>query len=1782
MAQIFRKGLFKVLPGSVAILMVLTLVITFWQSMPVNNARAVAGDGATSSIQLLDTVVVNGKIDRITFSIANPNGETWALKGALPYGLSVTYGGVGDVAISSVAITSLATANPVTIQVDLDESDPQLLQNTAASAVELIYTQTSTWNACNTAAENGICDGIDEQMNAIATGDTGATDTEADGAAPYLISATYSDTFSVDGKVDQVVYVFSESTTWNLVADSAFSIAGDINLTGFFAPSECTASPATTYTCTDDGTGTVDADSNETGKQTVGGVEPSFTYTNNSNRINDTINNTATFTKALTDSAVPIVVISDGQAGTVNDADMTVLYTFEFTEAVQNFTTDDVTLNAGGAKGAFTAVDDDTYTLLITATDDSVTNISLTVVKDAFTDLNSNAMAANSTDANQTVDTRNPTVVITDDDLDILNDADAETTYTFEFSEDVTGFTTADVTVTGGAKGLFTATDGNTYTLVVTATDDSVTNISVTVSNADLIDANSNLMAAETADANQTVDTRNPTVTTAIMKDTNGDGQIDRISFTFSENLQDTAAGANGFDVTSVANHGTCNAETADPAVSTSLNLDFSCSSVYTAIGDLTAGFTANAGILDAAGNQMVSTSFTAASSPAITDQAAPVYVSSQTLDNNSNGTVDYVKVTYSEAVLDSSVAAGDFETGIADTTSGNLTESFASTIPSGAGILETDSANDAYLFIGITSSLETISTNKTDYTIKIQQIGAITDAATNSLASFTLKTSTDGAYPILVSATKSLSSSQDVLTFVYSEVMTVTDGASTATKGDITTAGTVAGFGSFGTTGDVTVPTLKNTVSGNGTATISVVLAAEVGGYLNNTSTTEPSGTFTPVAAAALVDAAALQVNAAHTVTAVSGSAWDLVQPTITSVTLADVAGNNGKVDQATIVFSSTMRDANITNGDALLGGGVHSGTFTTGTANDATTVFNLTADTLDVNTAANAAQFTYSGVTTPVTDLAGNLLNTATDGVIVDADATEIDGASPVLTTVVLSNSGTRNRVSFTYSEAMYVTNDASTTATGDVTSVGTVAGLGDFATNGDVTVTTLKNTISGNGTTTIYVDLAGEFYGYLDGTSTTEPSGDVSPLASAGVLDAVGRQTNTSGAAVAPSGGASWDLTKPTIASVTISDQTGNGKIDRAVVVFDEAVHDGYIWHDEATLGGEAGTFTTGTANDTTTTFNLTSDSALTIDTSATAAGFLYTGASVKIVDLAGNLLNTTTDGTIVAADVVETDGANPIIKTFTYLDGDGDGKIDQITAAYSETVAAGSVLRANDLTLTNVGDFTAAAFGTNTTDLITGSVASTTVTLGTEATAVDTADASGTIAITSQYAFSLTDGTNTNTTLGAQTNATFVDDAAPVVSSVTPADSATNISRSASLVITFSEPMATTFNEDTQYDVTTDPGDFTKTWSSSNSVVTLAHALQFGCTATVAVTTAEATILAADVGAKALVTTGPSDGDWSFTTASCGSTGGGGGGSSTATSTTPVVTLTSPDGGESLTGGEVQNVTWTTSGSGMDTVGIYYSADNGSTYNLVAYNLNKSLGTYAWTLPNIDSETVLVKIIAYDSGKGNLDSDVSTAFEISAVSEETIVDEEETPAEEATTTDDEGRTVAIDSGETGPSPVTGEDEAISTVVTGQYIRGYSFNTIYYIDENNERRPFWDSNTFFTYADSFDEVVWVTDATLPTMTLGAPMLPKVGVVLVKIQSDPKVYAIDTGDVLRWVPTEEVAISLYGSAWADYVIDLEPTTFARFTVGDDMAESDLVDLDIMKTRMELAALAQ
>ena len=105
----------------------------------------------------------------------------------------------------------------------------------------------------------------------------------------------------------------------------------------------------------------------------------------------------------------------------------------------------------------------------------------------------------------------------------------------FTFSEDVTGFTVDDITVTGGTKGTFTDLGGGVYTLAVTPTANTNAGlITVTVADGAATDAGGNDIVG--ASASQAYDTANPTVVIDIvdtaLSDTDNNSLV---TFAFSE-----------------------------------------------------------------------------------------------------------------------------------------------------------------------------------------------------------------------------------------------------------------------------------------------------------------------------------------------------------------------------------------------------------------------------------------------------------------------------------------------------------------------------------------------------------------------------------------------------------------------------------------------------------------------------------------------------------------------------------------------------------------------------------------------------------------------------------------------------------------------------------------------------------------------------------------------------------------------------------------------------------------------------------------------------------------------------------------------------------------------------------------------------------------------------------------------------------------------------------------------------------------------------------------------
>ena len=112
--------------------------------------------------------------------------------------------------------------------------------------------------------------------------------------------------------------------------------------------------------------------------------------------------------------------------------------------------------------------------------------------------------------------------------------------------------------------------------------------------------------------------------------------------------------------------------------------------------------------------------------------------------------------------------------------------------------------------------------------------------------------------------------------------------------------------------------------------------------------------------------------------------------------------------------------------------------------------------------------------------------------------------------------------------------------------------------------------------------------------------------------------------------------------------------------------------------------------------------------------------------------------------------------------------------------------------------------------------------------------------------------------------------------------------------------------------------------------------------------------------------------------------------------------------------------------------------------------------------------------------------------------------------------------------------------------------------STDALYYLGADGKRYVFPDQKTYLTWYSDFDNVVTLSDADLAKIPIGGNVTYRPGTKLVKITTDPRVYAVDAHGVLRWITTEEVAIGLYGSDWSSLVLDVPDPFFVNYTVGE------------------------
>ena len=891
-----------------------------------------------------------------------------------------------------------------------------------------------------------------------------------------------------------------------------------------------------------------------------------------------------------------------------------------FSEAVTGFSLADMTAS-NGTLSSLTTSDNIHWTATFTPTAGvtSGTNV-ITLDNTLYTDTSTNVGTGTTTSNNYTIDTVRPTasVVIANPALNI----GGTSLVTITFSEAVTGFTNADLTIANGTLTSVTSNDGGitwTGTFTPSASITDATNL-ITLNNAGIADLAGNAGSGTTDSNNYTIDTARPTATIVVANPALKIGDTSLVTFTFSE----AVTGFTNADL-SVAN-GTLSAVTSNDGGITWTGTFTPSASLTDATNLITLD---NTGIADMAGN-----------------------AGSGTTDSN-NYAIDTARPTATIVVADSALKIG--ETSLVTFTFSEAVTGFTNAdLTIANGTLSAVTSNDGGITwtgtftpsASITDTTNLITLNNTG----IADLAGNAGSGTTDSNNYTIDTARPTATIVVANPALKIGDTS-LVTFTFSEAVTgftnadlsVANGtlsAVTSNDGGITWTGTftpsasltdatnlitldntgiadMAGNAGSGTTDsnnyaiDTVRPTATIVVADpalniGGTSLVTITFSEAVSGFTNadltiangtlsavssNDGGITWTGTFTP--SASLTDTtnlitldntgiADLAGNAGTGTTDSNNYAIDTVRPTATIV-VADPVLNIGGTSLVTITFSEAV--SGFTNADLS----VPNGTLSAVTSNDGgitwTGTFTPSASIAD---ATNLITLNNTGIA----DLAGNAGSGTTD-----SNNYTIDTAQPTATIVVADpalNIGGTSLVTITFSEAVSgFTNADLSVANGTLSAVssndGGITWTATFTPTSNVTDATNLITLNNTGVN----DLAGNV-----GTGTTD------------------------------SNNYAIDTQRPTATLVVTDSALGIGQTSLVTITFSEAVS-GFT---NADLTIANGTLSAVSSND----GGITWTATLTPVNGVTHANNVITLDNTGVTDLAGNAGSGTTDSNNYAVD------------------------------------------------------------------------------------------------------------------------------------------------------------------------------------------------------------------------------------------------------------------------------------------------------------------------------------------------------------------------------------------------------------------------------------------------------------------------------------------------------------------------------------------------------------------
>ncbi|OIO52218.1 hypothetical protein COY93_04290 [Candidatus Uhrbacteria bacterium CG_4_10_14_0_8_um_filter_58_22] len=285
------------------------------------------------------------------------------------------------------------------------------------------------------------------------------------------------------------------------------------------------------------------------------------------------------------------------------------------------------------------------------------------------------------------------------------------------------------------------------------------------------------------------------------------------------------------------------------------------------------------------------------------------------------------------------------------------------------------------------------------------------------------------------------------------------------------------------------------------------------------------------------------------------------------------------------------------------------------------------------------------------------------------------------------------------------------------------------------------------------------------------------------------------------------------------------------------------------------------------------------------------------------------------------------------------------------------------------------------------------------------------------------------------------------------------------------------------------------------------------------------------------------------------------------------------LSGPVDGGTYDAGSTVSLSWNAGGLGVSYAKISLSTNGGTSWTTIV-DQQPTSGSMSWAVPSVTTSQAKLKVEGTNASGSTMAYTVSTAT-FSIVGSAPGADDEEIvvpPVEETPVVPDPDSDPNIIGG-FSPQSALNATRSINTdlditpaaeetdvyCVSGSLIKSADSSAVYYCGADGKRYTFPHERIFYTWFEDFDDVIVIDAETLARIPLGGNVMYRPGRRMIKIQSDPKVYAVIRGGVLRWVTTERVAQEIYGDDWNQMIDDVNVAFFFSYTIGEPITEADL-----------------